>query len=186
MIVKNEPNGDGSDSMWLQPASSASSTNGTGNRKPLTTTAKLLIGTSGGIALGLIVVCASFLAPALRRFCLPYVPATGEQIRNILKLLPVEAKGRLLDIGSGDGRIVMAVAEHCPQLISEGVELNPWLVWFSRGKTLLWNNSTRRTRIRFHRKDLWQFDMKSYNYIVIFGVEAMVIMSIIHSILLIS
>lgn len=145
--------------------------------KSLSLTAKFLIGASGGIAIGLTVVCASFVAPAFRRVCLPYVPATSEQIRNVLSLLPGNAKGRLLDIGSGDGRIVMAIARHQPQLISEGVELNPWLVWYSRLKTL-WNSSDLRSRIHYHRKDLWNFNLKPYQYIVIFGVETMVISNI--------
>lgn len=152
----------------MSPSSSVS------NRKPLSFTAKFLIGAAGGGAIGLTIVCASFVAPAFRRVCLPYVPATPEQIRNVLSLLPPNAKGRLLDIGSGDGRIVQSVAEQRSQIISEGVELNPWLVWYSRCKTMLWQPAHLRSRIRFHRKDLWHFDLKSYHYIVIFGVETMV------------
>jgi len=52
-------------------------------------------------------ICASFVAPAFRKFCLPYVPATTEQIQNVLSFLPKNASGKLLDIGSGDGRIVV-------------------------------------------------------------------------------
>lgn len=60
----------------------------------------------GGVALGLTVVCAPFISPALRKFCLPFIPATKTQIENILTALK-GCKGRLLDIGSGDGRIVL-------------------------------------------------------------------------------
>lgn len=143
-------------------------------RKSLSFTAKCLIGAAGGGAIGLTIVCASFVAPAFRRVCLPYVPATNEQIRNVLSLLPTDAKGRLLDIGSGDGRIVQSVAQQRLQIISEGVEINPWLVWYSRCKAMLCSPAPLRSRIRFHRKDLWRFDLKSYQYIVIFGVDTMV------------
>lgn len=64
----------------------------------------------GGIAIGLSVICVSFVAPAFRKYCLPYVPATDNQIENILKLINGKSKNgeqRLLDIGSGDGRIVI-------------------------------------------------------------------------------
>lgn len=75
--------------------------------KSMSTGGKLLIGMTGGIGIGLSIVCASFVAPAFRKFCLPYVPATTEQIQNVLNFLPKNATGKLLDIGSGDGRIVV-------------------------------------------------------------------------------
>lgn len=75
--------------------------------KGMSTGGKLLIGMTGGIGIGLSIVCASFVAPAFRKFCLPYVPATTEQIQNVLSFLPKNATGKLLDIGSGDGRIVV-------------------------------------------------------------------------------
>ena len=62
---------------------------------------KLLIFATGGVAVGLSVVCYSFVAPAFRRICLPYVPATTEQVSNVLKFLPRNNPKRLLDIGSG-------------------------------------------------------------------------------------
>lgn len=78
--------------------------------KAMTKSAKFLIFATGGVGIGLSVVCASFVAPAFRRICLPYVPATSEQVANVLKFLPRNAPSqRLLDIGSGDGRIVIGM-----------------------------------------------------------------------------
>ncbi|KAJ8969564.1 hypothetical protein NQ314_001685 [Rhamnusium bicolor] len=56
----------------------------------VTTIGKLLVGITGGVALGLTVICAPFVSPALRKFCLPYIPATTEQVANILKALKGE------------------------------------------------------------------------------------------------
>lgn len=48
------------------------------------------------------------MTPALRKYCLPYVPATSVQVENVLNLLRrANRGGALLDIGSGDGRIVI-------------------------------------------------------------------------------
>lgn len=140
--------------------------------KTVTFSGKILFGLTGGIAVGLTVVCAAFVAPAFRRFCLPYVPATPQQISNVLKCLPSSmrtTKERLLDIGSGDGRIVITVARHGMQ--ADGVELNRWLVLYSRWMAF-YHNVTYKTN--FIRKDLWKFDLQPYNYIVIFGVDSMV------------
>lgn len=59
----------------------------------------------GGTLVALYAVVTPFVTPALRRVCLPFVPATSTQIQNVLKMLE-NRSGTLVDIGSGDGRIV--------------------------------------------------------------------------------
>lgn len=63
------------------------------------------VGTFAASGVGLLVACAPFILPALRKVCLPYVPATDRQVNNVMKLLK-NKKGRVIDLGSGDGRIV--------------------------------------------------------------------------------
>ncbi|CAH1641174.1 unnamed protein product [Spodoptera littoralis] len=138
-------------------------------KKPskLSSTGKALIYVTGGLAVGVSVICVPFVVPALRKICLPYVPATTEQLLGVSKAL-AGRKGRLLDVGSGDGRIVFTAAKLGFQ--ADGVELNPWLVYYSRIAALL--NPVYRGS-KFYRRDLWKFDLKPYNNIVIFGVEQM-------------
>ncbi|XP_062536455.1 ATP synthase subunit C lysine N-methyltransferase [Armigeres subalbatus] len=131
---------------------------------------KILIGVTGGIAVGLSIVCYPFVAPALRKHCLPFVPATSKQIDNVLaSVRRAGTADKLLDIGSGDGRIVIASAKRL-QLESHGVELNPWLVYYSRLAALKGGVFG---QTKFYRKDLWKYDISKYNNIVIFGVEQM-------------
>ncbi|XP_019561743.2 ATP synthase subunit C lysine N-methyltransferase [Aedes albopictus] len=133
---------------------------------------KILIGVTGGIAVGLSVVCYPFVAPALRKHCLPYVPATVKQIDNVLASVrrgACSTSDKLLDIGSGDGRIVIAAAKRL-HLEAHGVELNPWLVYYSRLAALKGGVFG---QTKFYRKDLWKYDISGYNNIVIFGVEQM-------------
>lgn len=125
------------------------------------------------------------MSPALRKYCLPYIPATNEQIANILTALKGR-RGTLLDLGSGDGRIVIGrylnnlirsqeqyfileAAKH--DFNSHGVELNPWLVLFSKFSAF---REGAASRVKFYRKDLWKFNISQYDNIVIFGVEQMV------------
>lgn len=74
---------------------------------------KILIGTSAAVAIGISVVCFPFVSPALRRFTLPFIPATDNQLKNIMKVLPKspDSSIKVLDIGSGDGRIVIEAAK---------------------------------------------------------------------------
>lgn len=123
---------------------------------------------TGGIAVTISVICYPFVSPALRRICLPFVPATTQQILNVLQAIRGRS-GKLLDIGSGDGRIVLAAAKEGFQ--SDGVELNPWLVLYSRFVSFK-SGLSRNTS--FYRADLWKFNLKPYNNIVIFGVKEMV------------
>ncbi|XP_058876459.1 ATP synthase subunit C lysine N-methyltransferase-like isoform X2 [Acipenser ruthenus] len=62
-------------------------------------------GVVGGTLIALYAVATPFVIPALRKICLPFVPATPAQIANVLKMLQSRT-GSLVDIGSGDGRIV--------------------------------------------------------------------------------
>ena len=61
--------------------------------------------TFGGAGVGLLVVALPFVLPALRRYCLPYVPATRVQTERVLSQLEGR-KGKVVDLGSGDGRVV--------------------------------------------------------------------------------
>ncbi|XP_057566161.1 ATP synthase subunit C lysine N-methyltransferase isoform X7 [Hippopotamus amphibius kiboko] len=112
-------------------------------------------------------VATPFITPALRRICLPFVPATTKQVENVVKMLRGR-RGPLVDIGSGDGRIVIAAAKE--GFTAVGYELNPWLVWYSR-------YCARREGVqasaRFYISDLWKVTFSQYSNVVIFGVPQM-------------
>lgn len=69
---------------------------------------KVILGVTGAAAIGLVLVTTPFVTPALRKICLPYVPATERQISNILLMAQVSKcpGSQLVDLGSGDGRVV--------------------------------------------------------------------------------
>lgn len=59
----------------------------------------------GGAGIGLFALSIPFVLPALRRYCLPYVPATPTQMQTVLQQLKGR-QGKVVDLGSGDGRVV--------------------------------------------------------------------------------
>ena len=84
-------------------------------RPRLTTTGKILLAVSGGAFVGMFAVSTPFILPAVRKICLPFVPATTLQINNVMKMLNGRTGG-VLDLGSGDGRIVcnlIILIQHC-------------------------------------------------------------------------
>ena len=147
------------------------------------------VAVTGTVAVGLCVISAPFVTPALRKHCLPFVPATARQIANVIhmckyngprlnsslrELSNLEFKARtresesLIDLGSGDGRIVLEAARH--GIYSAGVELNAWLVLYSKLKARFTGLSR---FAHFQRNDLWKINLSKYDNIVIFGVAEM-------------
>jgi hypothetical protein len=59
----------------------------------------------------------------------PYLPTLRKQIVTALDLLELEAGQTLLELGSGDGRVLLAAAKHGYRAV--GIELNPLLVLWS-------------------------------------------------------
>ncbi|KAJ8306863.1 hypothetical protein KUTeg_014947 [Tegillarca granosa] len=120
--------------------------------RKLTKTGKVILGVTGALAVVVYGVTGPFIAPALRKYCLPFVPATSRQVKNVFTALEGRS-GTLIDIGSGDGRIVIEAAKH--GFIAKGVELNPWLVLYSKWKA--WRSGVSRTAT-FTRQDLWKME----------------------------
>lgn len=127
----------------------------------------IVTGVLGGSLVALYAVAAPFVSPALRKICLPFVPATTAQVENVLTVLRARS-GTLVDIGSGDGRIVIAAAKQ--GFKASGFELNPWLVLYSRYKA--WREGVNRST-SFYISDLWKVSFAQYSNVVIFGVPQM-------------
>uniref|UniRef100_A0A670K0I0 ATP synthase c subunit lysine N-methyltransferase n=1 Tax=Podarcis muralis TaxID=64176 RepID=A0A670K0I0_PODMU len=87
--------------------------------------------------------CWAVLSPGLR-------PSRHRQVENVLKMLKGR-NGPLVDIGSGDGRIVIAAAKVGFKAV--GYELNPWLVWYSR--YCAWREGVHQDT-KFYISDLWK------------------------------
>lgn len=121
-----------------------------------------------------------FILPGFRKICLPFVPATEHQIQNILKCLRGRT-GSVIDLGSGDGRIILSIMKsdksgdnHNMKLTkAAGVELNFWLVLYSRLQVWKNRNLVNKNQISFYKKDIMKTDLKIYDNIVVFGVESL-------------
>ncbi|KNC56180.1 uncharacterized protein AMSG_02195 [Thecamonas trahens ATCC 50062] len=134
------------------------------------------LGKTGKVLLGCAAVtgvmaalAAPFLTPVFRKFTIPYVPAAPTQVRMVLDQIPRLDKGaRVVDLGSGDGRVVIAAAKR--GAMATGYEINYWLVLYSRWRAWregVWAQTT------FRKADLWKTDLSGFDAIVVFGVAEM-------------
>lgn len=73
---------------------------------------------------------ASFLLIVLRGA--PYVPTHGRDLEKLFELYRFRSSDALVDLGSGDGRVLAAAAHRGIRAV--GYELNPFLYWYSRIK----------------------------------------------------
>jgi SAM-dependent methyltransferase len=86
----------------------------------------------------------------------PYLPTTRRQVEAALDLLDLKPGQTMLELGSGDGRVMLAAARRGWHVI--GVELNPLLVVFSKLMTLRYRRHVRVVWGSFWRVRLPQAD----------------------------
>ena len=147
----------------------------------LTTAGKTIMAVGAGIATLIYGVALPFVTPGFRKICLPFVPATETQISNVINCLRGR-QGSLIDLGSGDGRIVLSVMKAASNLDNninlshaDGVELNRWLVWYSRLQT--WRNRQviPKQKLSFFKRDIFKTQLNTYDNIVVFGVDSLMV-----------
>lgn len=92
-----------------------------------------------------------------------YYPTTNSTVRQMLKLSQAGPKDTLIDLGSGDGRILMAAARLGTQAI--GYEIDPFLVWQSRRRIHQANLDKLAT---VHWRSFWQADFKQATIVTVY------------------
>lgn len=96
-------------------------------------------------------------------FGAPYLPTLKKQIKVALDLAELKPGQTLLELGSGDGRVMRAAAERGFRVV--GYELNPLLVVFS--KIITWRY---RTLVKIHWQNFLSAKWAPADAIFIFGV----------------
>jgi ribosomal protein L11 methylase PrmA len=95
----------------------------------------------------------------------PYVPSDDESLAEMLALVKKYKHKRIIDLGSGDGKLVIALARQGCAV--DGIELNPWLVW--RSRRLIKRLGLKHTRIFWG--SFWNTNFSQYDTIVIYGIK---------------
>ena len=124
---------------------------------------------AGAALLALVAIPAPFLLPALRKHCLPYVAANAQQLELLEKACRRRGVRRIVDLGSGDGVVCVELAKRLGAE-ARGVELNPWLVYYSRYSA--WREGVG-DLCTFERGDLFKADVSDCDAVALFVVPAM-------------
>ncbi len=93
----------------------------------------------------------------------PYAAIGNQRLQTMLKLTNVEKTNKAVDLGSGDGRIVIALAKHGAE--AHGYELNPVVYLFSKFNVY----KSGLSNAHIHWGDYWTKNLSEYNLVTLYG-----------------
>ena len=102
-----------------------------------------------------------FFVPLI--FGAPYEPSRKKRIQQIIKLASPKRGEKMIDLGSGDGRIVAEFAKL--GIESYGYEINPWLVFYSKIRYRKLKNA------HFRWRNFWRTNLNKFDIIVSFQIH---------------
>lgn len=95
----------------------------------------------------------------------PFIPSRRETVDIIIRLANIKKGDKVVDLGSGDGRLVIAAAKR--GAVAYGYEINPFLVLWAR-LLILKNGLTKNAFVYWG--NYWQKDLSSFNVIFVYGI----------------
>lgn len=94
-----------------------------------------------------------------------FVPTRRKYVPRLIEMLEIKAGERVVDLGSGDGRLMAAIV--AAGGVAYGYEHNPLFVWRSR-----WNFKKLgiADRAVVYPENFWSADLSRYDAVVIYGI----------------
>lgn len=115
------------------------------------------------LPLVLLLFLALLVVPIVRGA--PYMPSYDKTVKKMFALANISPKVKAADLGSGDGKILIALAKEGVE--AHGYEINPLLVWWSRKKI---QREKLSENAFIHWKSFWRQDFSSFDVIIVFGI----------------
>lgn len=97
-----------------------------------------------------------------------YAGTREKVLYQMLSLSRIQSGEKVVDLGSGDGRLVIAFAK--AGAYAQGYEINPILVWLSRRKI---QKLHLEARAEIYWKDFWSISLRSFALVSVYGVPSL-------------
>lgn len=94
----------------------------------------------------------------------PYVKSSDNRTRKIIKLLNPKPGEKIIDLGSGNEKLLFEIQEHGAKAF--GIEINPFLVWITKRQI----NQKKIKNIYVKRGNLFHENLSKYDKIVLYGI----------------
>lgn len=114
------------------------------------------------LIMAMVYVILVFLLPPV--LGAPFVPSSNAVVEKMLQFAQAKSEERMVDLGSGDGRIVMAFAKM--GIEAHGYEINPTLVFLSR---LAIRARGLQGKAHIHWRSFMSVDFSRFDIVVIYG-----------------
>ncbi|MFA6272636.1 MAG: hypothetical protein WC693_06105 [Patescibacteria group bacterium] len=95
----------------------------------------------------------------------PFAPSAKKGVKKMIELANIKDGDMAVDLGSGDGRIVIALAKAGAE--AHGYEINRFLAWYSMVKIRMAGSDQ---KAFIHRSNFFKEDLSRYNVVIIFGI----------------
>jgi precorrin-6B methylase 2 len=118
------------------------------------------------VTLGFLVSLFLFfvLLPILRGA--PFVPIQKERVEKAIELLELKPGQKIVDLGSGDGRILIFCAKKGTKAI--GFEINPFLVWKANSNI---KKAGLENLAQAQWRNFWWQDLSSFDVVFVYGIS---------------
>lgn len=93
----------------------------------------------------------------------PYVSSKKKQLEAVFDSIPFKKKVRFIDLGCGDGRVVMQVAQQY-KIQAVGVDINPMMIAWARLK----NKFARISNIEFRVENIFKTKLEDFDIVYLF------------------
>ncbi len=97
-----------------------------------------------------------------------YVPTTEKRVEQMLSFLDLDKAKRAVDLGAGDGRLVIALAKE--GIESCGFEINPFLVSLAQKNI---KKAGLENKASVQLKNLWNENLEDFDVVVLYGMRHM-------------
>ncbi len=98
----------------------------------------------------------------------PYVATDDKTVANLLEMIGDHTGKKAVDLGSGDGKILLALARQGIEV--HGYEVNPLLVIYSRFRI---KQAGVENKASVYWRDFWREDFSKYDILIIYGIPYM-------------
>ena len=97
-----------------------------------------------------------------------YASTREETVKKMVALAQIKPGEKAVDLGSGDGRLVIALARTGAQ--ASGYEIDPLLVWLSRRKI---RQAGLEKQAFIYRQSFWNGDLSGFDVVTVYGISYM-------------
>lgn len=94
-----------------------------------------------------------------------FVRSDEKKLEAMLELARIKKSSKVIDLGSGDGKILFTVANKF-NIPVEGVEINPFLVWRTKRRVA---RERLAKLISVRKQSFWNVDLSRYDVVFLYG-----------------